>query len=858
MKGLRTVVLLALVAVTARGDDWTHAGRDDGRTRAPSESIDSPAALGAPVSTGSLTVASLAAADGYLVTTGLDGTVRGYRESDRTLLWFASTGSILVGTPLIDRGRVYVPSTDGTLRILRLETGDLLSTVDTGGADRSSPVQRGGRIYLGSGFPNTSLIAIPVGSSSIEWSAPLGHVTESSPAFAGGNVLMATQSGSLAAFDEVTGAPVWTTSVGGTLRCSSPLILGTAAYVLAGSRLTRVSLNPADWDGNGSNGAVTFVDPVAAPPTATDVESSASSLSQAGGLLVGVVRFDYPRDDYPPGGDTLVDQWTLREYAVAVDPSTLSVVWQVSLGEATYSSQSLVPPFGIVPAPVSLGTTIAVASSVSPALALLSPATGAPQGSLPLGAPCQASPIVANARLYALTTTGVLHAFQGTHAPPSSATGLVPANVEVLASPASLAWDPVAGATYHVRIASDGEILMDWDHEFVVVVPSVACPTLADGMFHTWGVRVQDATTASAPWTTVTFAQNMPEPPSNLTAAPENRRVVLTWTGSPSPSVTGYRLSHGLTGGPLGTTVDLGPVTTTTVTGLTGGVSHTFELRALNGVGGVSSPISVDATPLALITVGAANFDSVEAAAAAALPGQTILVGAGTWPVNATIDLGPQVQLIGIDAHATRLEASGAFIMIDAQSQSSVRQVSLAMGSVGVHASGSNIMIVNCVIRDMSDSGVVVLGTAEIVNNTIVNCTNAGVGSAGSAIVRNNILQGNGIGLTGLFTSTYNDVVDGYAFSGAGVGDLAAPVAFLDAASGDYREQPGQPSVDAGSPADPYPLEPAPNGSRINMGAFGNTIHAATTLPPTESSSSGCGLTGLEAVLLLAVLRRRR
>ncbi|MHC4387605.1 MAG: hypothetical protein ACYSX1_03260, partial [Planctomycetota bacterium] len=33
--------------------------------------------------------------------------------------------------------------------------------------------------------------------------------------------------------------------------------------------------------------------------------------------------------------------------------------------------------------------------------------------------------------------------------------------------------------------------------------------------------------------------------------------------------------------------------------------------------------------------------------------------------------------------------------------------------------------------------------------------------------------------------------------------------------------------TDAGDPDSDYSLEPAPNGSRINMGAYGNTIHAS-------------------------------
>jgi len=861
---LRSVVILALAAVTARGDDWPHGGRDDGRTRAPSETIVAPALLGSGVATGSGAVASPVAADGYIVVAGLDGRVRAYRESDRLLLWTAGSGSALIGTPLVDHGRVYVPTTDGMLQILRLETGASLGSVDTGSADRSSPVLRSGRVYMGSGFPNTSLLAINPVTKTIAWSAPLDQVTESSPAFGGGKVLIPTNNGTLAAFDEVTGAPIWTTAVGGNPHAAAPLILGTSAFLLSGATISRIALDQVDW---GSNGSVTLIDPVTPPATTLDVDWAGSSLALAGGLLVGVVRFDYARDDLPaPSGDGYPDQWTLREYAFAVDPLTLQVVWQVSLGETTVTGINNIPPYGIVPAPVALGPSVAFASSVTPSVQLLAPANGANLGSLGLDAPCQASPFVANARVYALTRVGTLYAFQGSHAQPAAATGLAPSNVEVPSTPGTLTWNEVPSAvSYLVRIADDAEILMDWDHEFTVGTNSLSCPPLADGVFHTWGVRARDATGASSPWSVATFAQNIPpQPPGGLTATLQHLRVLLSWTPSPSAFATGYRLAYGPTGGPLGSTVDLGLVTSSTISGLTAGVSQTFQLQAMNSTGGLSTPVTVVATPLSFITVNGAGYETLQSAAAAALAGQTILLGDDTFRIDSTLLLPHGVELRGSSAFGTRIEASGPFVMIHAPQDSSVRMLSLSGGSVGVEAVGSSVTIANCVVRDMTDTGIVVLGVATAVNNTIVRNVIAGLRSSGRADARNNILQENGVGLTGVVTSRYNDVSDGYSVCLPGLGDLSSPVSFLNAGTGDYREQPLQASLDAGAPSDDYSQEPALNGGRINMGAFGNTPLAATSLtagpppPPSSPSSGACGLTGLEVFVLLAFLRRRR
>lgn len=423
--------------------------------------------------------------------------------------------------------------------------------------------------------------------------------------------------------------------------------------------------------------------------------------------------------------------------------------------------------------------------------------------------------------------------------------------------PATLSWSGT-GASYLVRLAQDGEFLMDWDFETTVTAGSVACPALTSGHLYTWGVRTRSVTGAWSPWSTASFGVGLPpQPPGPMTATPRHEKVLLAWTPSPTPGISGYRLSYGAT------TVDLGVVTTATVTGLTNGTPYTFSLRALDALGFPSTPVSVTATPVSMISVGGTFFDSIASALAAALPGQTVQLGADTFAVGATLTLPVGVGLAGANGRDTRLVATAPIVMIDAQQGATLRNLSLSGGLIGVSAGATGVTIANTVIRDMGDAGVVVAGAAQIVNNTIVGNANAGVRSTGSAAARNNIVQQNGVGFDGAVASSYNDVSDGYAGAAAGTGDLHAAVLFVDAPSGDYREQAGQPSLDAGAPGDAFALEPALNGGRINMGAFGNTALAATSstsgAPPKSSGSSGgCGLLGLEALLALAFLRRHR
>jgi hypothetical protein len=105
-----------------------------------------------------------------------------------------------------------------------------------------------------------------------------------------------------------------------------------------------------------------------------------------------------------------------------------------------------------------------VASSVDATLRLLEGSDGSESAAFALDAPCLASPIVANARITALTRTGTLYAFEGATPQPGAATGLAPDAASFAVTPATLSWNSAGpGATYRVRIASDGEFLMNYD-----------------------------------------------------------------------------------------------------------------------------------------------------------------------------------------------------------------------------------------------------------------------------------------------------------------------------------------------------------------------------------------------------------
>ncbi len=176
---------------------------------------------------------------------------------------------------------------------------------------------------------------------------------------------------------------------------------------------------------------------------------------------------------------------------------------------------------------------------------------------------------------------------------------------------------------------------------------------------------------------------------------------------------------------------------------------------------------------------------------------------------------------------------------------------------------GNSATVHNNLLVD-NGNGVLVSGSTglSIYNNTIVATTGTAIrvqnGSQNVAL-RNNIVSVNtGFGVyvatdsQAGFTSDYNNL---YSSGGAAIVwwqkpfydlfdwqveadfdshsigfTVLAPLRdqpkFVDPVTGDYRLQLTSTSIDSGQPSDLFSNEPAPNGGRIDLGAYGNTILA--------------------------------
>ncbi len=171
-------------------------------------------------------------------------------------------------------------------------------------------------------------------------------------------------------------------------------------------------------------------------------------------------------------------------------------------------------------------------------------------------------------------------------------------------------------------------------------------------------------------------------------------------------------------------------------------------------------------------------------------------------------------------------------------------------------ASGS-VAITNTLFADNNGNGITAAGG----NLSVVNCTlagNAGWGltnAVAMTAVRNSIAWGNtngGIASNAIYVSV-SYTCSQEASPHAGDGNIITNPVFVDAAAGDYHLQSrggsyhdaasayvldasNSPCIDAGDGSD-YSLEPAPNGARINLGAYGNTVQASKT--PLRVTNAG-------------------
>jgi len=246
------------------------------------------------------------------------------------------------------------------------------------------------------------------------------------------------------------------------------------------------------------------------------------------------------------------------------------------------------------------------------------------------------------------------------------------------------------------------------------------------------------------------------------------------------------------------------------------------------------------------VTVNGTPATSLRSAVAAAQAGDVIALGAGTFPLSETLQVGGGVSVRGAGAGRTIIDGTGlpvgvSFGVTDSKTAAVLDQATVtgAATCISVASGATGVALTHLVVRDCATAGISVAagGGAAVVNATVTG-NGIGVDSSGTATIKNSLLSGNAVGLksegAGALVSSYDDLfgnTTAYVGLTAGTGDLAAAVTYADEAAQNFMLAGPQASTDQGDPGDEVGAEPTPNGSRINLGAFGGTADAELSAP---------------------------
>ena len=235
------------------------------------------------------------------------------------------------------------------------------------------------------------------------------------------------------------------------------------------------------------------------------------------------------------------------------------------------------------------------------------------------------------------------------------------------------------------------------------------------------------------------------------------------------------------------------------------------------------------------------------------------MIGAGSLAPTGPVTVVSGVNLEGVSAGETLIDATALDVGIRVTAPvdpmavpTVIRGLAIYGATRGIAVEGAlGVVIRNVVLRDDQDSGLYVAEGAEV---TLVNATLVRNGTAvaglGVAQVRNSVITAGVNGLAaakvGGIASSYNDIFlnTGPAYSQVlrGIGDMSFVATFVASDQNDWRLTDAQMVTDRGDPLEDFSAEPAPNGGRVNLGAFGGTAEAeiSPVLPP--GSGGGCSV----------------
>ena len=893
-----SALMLSASAGLSSADDWTQFGGGAERQGTSGERLaPGTGAAWSGAAQGS-TRAGPVVSDGVLVVADRGNRVRGYDAATGAVLWTQALGGEgdLTSTPAARQGRAVVALGDGRVVCLALATGEVQWSASAGGGPRAAVALSANTVVVSQGFPSRKLRALDLLTGQTRWEQTLGQVAYSSPAIQGGLVVVGTNDGRYEARSLSDGSAVWTFTSAGKVLLSAPALIGDHAYLLPGGtdpRLYRVHTDQAQW---GSNWTLSLTDPSVPGPgwALMGTQRATSTVAWTGQYVVCVVRFDYTRDTAAPW--YVADNYISRERIYVVDPSGPSIVWQGDVANQNVSRQQDVPALGICPSPVVLfdGTTtwLGVASSLDATLRYFRADTGAAGPVHTLAGQrwaSAASPAAANGRLALTTAAGAVEvlALVGNSAPGAPVNGFGDKTFDedprptLTWSAASDAEDAAGTLTYEVRIDDDGEVLLDW-RQAASLGPGVTswqlgADLLSDRDYH-FSVRARDPKGAYSPWSTPTKLNTalVPLAPPNFRAQADSSEIEFLWDASPSAGVVSYSIRIRKQGEAFGTPLEV-PNTRALISGLEPTQVYEAEVWAQTFLGKESAKASLTVRAQPSIQVNGVAWPDLTSALQNATPGSVLQLAQGTFRVDTTSFMQAGVQVRGAGAHRTRIFGNPLFTVIrigtpqgTTAAPATIPGIGAATGSTspaatsppetvlsGVSIHGGRVGIEvhaqlsldHVLIYDVEDGLQVSAGgdvKADFLTICIAKLRGVLVESGGKLVFANSVVTGCGTGLECLsgasVTSNFNAIagngVDRKGCVASETDHVGLEPLFKDVKSRDFRVQASSASIDAGDPKREVTHEPLPNGSRVNLGAFGDSSDA-TSAGAGSGSSSG-------------------
>ncbi|HEX7897492.1 MAG TPA: Ig-like domain-containing protein [Planctomycetota bacterium] len=383
--------------------------------------------------------------------------------------------------------------------------------------------------------------------------------------------------------------------------------------------------------------------------------------------------------------------------------------------------------------------------------------------------------------------------------------------------------------------------------------------------------------TATSDGVTVTGSGSGPSAPAAFYATPGDLSAFLEWVASGGAAF--HRVWWKPAAAPWtdATLVDALFGANALVAGLANGVAHDFRLKAVDADGNESPGLLASATPRPPVSIGGlATYATPQDALAAAVAGETVLLGQGIFAGPLTVPPGVSIQ--GLSPFLTSVVGTPGAPVITVQGTfpadgtSTISDLTLTTGTVGVMAGVADVLLDHVILHHLTSHGATSGGAGRLraVSCTLMSNGGDGLRALGTASARNCVAGRNaGMGLNlpagaaASYSAAFANTGGDFAAGLIGAGNSTAAAAFLNEAANDYRETGLSATVDAGDPADGFSREPAPNGARINQGAYGDTRWAAslTSAPASGGGGGGgggCGATGLEFLALLLLRRRRK